>query len=165
MNKMHWETLPKLIRKGNECVDWDNCINEVCAFEYRDVIGEIEIVGYNSKTRTVSVKYLDNDIFDIDSASLKKCLIGVCLGLVSRGYIYNVGDVVNDKMRITKQLPLKNNKKRRYECECIECGFNSDMEYYINGKLHQSNISACCRNNYYGGNSYKGFSYELLNKL
>lgn len=129
---MYWEELPKWVRNK---FTWKGC---VCRFIYDGIEGEVEIIDYVDGR--LGIKYLDKDISYILVGNFKKCKISVLIGKIIKTHIYDIGEVVNN-LKITKKISSKNRDGRRYECECVECGFNSDMEYYKNGVPQQESWS------------------------
>ena len=153
MRKMYWEELPKWERG---MFSWQYC---KCKFEYGDIVGEVEIISYDSSSQKLGIKYLDKDIFYISTGNFKECRIGVLINKFKNKHIYSVGEVVNNKLKITKLIPANGGNQRKYGCECIKCGFSSDMEYYkkgvlqtgewsiLEGALNNGYACPCCSNN------------------
>lgn len=146
MRKIYLGDLPRTGRG----IDWCNCYGRQVEFVYDDVKGFITLFDYTAENQTIDVKYLNEDIYNIKTSSLKQCQLAYLIKKLNNDFYYNVGDIVKDKKRhliITKCLK---GKSRRYEYKCLKCGFDCG-EHYRSGIYHKSmSISELNLNNGYG---------------
>lgn len=107
------------ILKSNR-IDWINSENRVFRIEYDNKIYNLTYIGLKNDNY-VLVKYNGKE-FTITRASLMSGYIGAIIGHTHFGFMYNVDDVVNNRI-ILKQIkrPKSNNKYEKvYEVKCLE---------------------------------------------
>lgn len=134
-------------QKGKQVIDWANSIGYKVRFIYDDINGEIEIVGYDNKTRYLSIKYLDKEPFGILIKSLQNCMLGEFLDKCTKEfkieirtrYIDDKRDItIIDRKYINKEKNNKNGKitilnEKIYKYKCNKCGYECG-EHYKHGK-------------------------------
>lgn len=157
-------------QKGKQVIDWKNSIGYKVRFTYDDINGEVEIVGYDSKTRYLSIKYLDKEPFGILIKSLQNCMLGEFLDKYTKEFKIEIGiKYIDDKRDITiidrkyinKEKNNKNGKtailnEKIYKYKCNKCGFECG-EHYKNSKYKEelwitesallSGVGCSCCNN------------------
>ena len=135
MKKVFAENLPKTGQTNT--INWLKTKNHKVRFTYDDIEGWIEIVDVkreNNRTM-LGIKYLDGDIFYIFTGHFMKCKIGEVLGINTRKYYYNIGDIIEvttGKIKIKALTRSKNNNKD-YIFECLECGWD-------NGRMNEGEL-------------------------
>ena len=125
IRKVFLDDLPRYGKR----VDWKKSSNQHCKvrFIYYDIEGEIEIVDYNSKTREISLKYLDKPIYIMRCADFLYCKIGILLGTYNGNFRIEIGQIFKDDKRdmvITdREYRRDNNNQNRkwYKYDCRTC--------------------------------------------
>lgn len=121
MRKIYLDNLNK---KG-KIIDWMNSIGIACQFIYDDISGELlinDVVRVDGKT-IIRVEYKE-EIFDIGSSSLKSCSIKEILGLKTRKYHYDKGDVFGDIVLTCRtRKERKGRTEKAYGYRCYKCGY------------------------------------------
>lgn len=131
MRKIFLEDLPK---NKNNTIRWKDSVGCKVRFEYDDINGIIEIIGYDNSKYHIIVKYADR-IRSMFVGSFKDCLIKELIGLMHSEYYYNVGDIIYDKYLVKEQTKIPHVKTRSpnsksrsgmnkaYVVECLNCGY------------------------------------------
>ena len=165
IRKVFLEVLPRKegigALKGKQVIDWKNSVGHKVKFIYDDIEGEVEILSYNTETRHLIIKYL-NEEFKILSTQLAECGLTKVLKLRTSEFKYEIGYTFKDGKRdltiIDKKYSKANNGQiiKIYKYKCNICGFDGD-EHYKNGELQkehwilESSLKcgigcACCAN-------------------
>lgn len=132
-------------------IDWKNSIGYKCKFKYDDVEGEVEIVDYNNSKLTI--KYLDYDLFEINTGHFRKCKLGELLNKNTKNFKIKNGTIIKDDKRdltiIDREYRIKNKNngskvnEKYYKYHCNKCG-NEDWieESHL---LNYGGCNACCK--------------------
>jgi hypothetical protein len=153
MRKVFLEDLVKYVDgrfKGK--INWYACIGCNVRFTYDDINGVITIVGYEKKTQKLRLKYLDNNVFEMATSVFIGGGLGSLLGIYSKEYKYEIGDVIelrNSKVKIlekTKNIyALKNgrsNHHKSYRYKCLTCG---NIDVITEGHIKENKgCPVCC---------------------
>lgn len=133
------ENLPKKkgfgVNKDKILTDWHSSIGEYVDFQYRDVIGKIQIVGY--KKGKLTIKY-QNKEYQTSTSHFRNCQLGRFLGKqvspTKITYRFKIGDILKDKNRhieiTNKEIRVRykpNNdicNDKYYKFKCHKCGWN-----------------------------------------
>ena len=159
------DNLPKwekgtMAREGT--IKWEECIGLYIDFKYKQIEGSIEVIEYYKDTQYIKLKYMDN-VINMLTGSLLHCKIGRLVGVRDNKFIYEIGNVVSNKLiiidrkysnDITSSGYTKVNKYYKFKCSC--CGFDSSS-HYKNGELFEEywvlewgltkeNYCPCCSN-------------------
>ena len=155
MKKIFLEDLPK---NKNGTVSWKNSVGCKVRFEYDEISGVIEIIGYDNSKYHVIVQYKDRTR-SMFVGSFKDCLIKELIGLIHSEYYYNINDVIYDKYLVKEQTKIPHAKTRNpnaksrsgmnkaYVVECLNCGYEFIVgEDIICSGLQISYCPACTEN-------------------
>lgn len=142
-----WMDLSVLPRKTKNRINWKESIGYKCSFKYDDIEGEIEIVGYN--TPKLTVKYLDYDLFKIDTAHFQKCKLGKLLKKCTNEFKVKIGTNFKDTKRdltiIDKEYKKEKNEqiKKYYKYHCNKC---ENEDWIVEADLITTNrgCNTCC---------------------
>lgn len=115
-------------------VHWDVIVGSKVKFEYEDIKGLVEIVGYTKATRRLNVKY-ENTSFEMGATEFLQCQFGVLLGKIKREFIFKVGETIKrldtgNFLRITEQYRDQKKNRKMYEFECLICGNSGNAPEY-----------------------------------
>lgn len=116
--KIFIEDLPKFqsgINIGR--IDWNKSVGYKIGFIYENISGIIDIISY--KYPNITISYNDN-IKDFHISQFRKCQLGSFLNIYSKKYLFNVGEIVNNK-KVIKQIRVKqgNNTSKGYKYICL----------------------------------------------
>jgi len=145
VRKVFLEDLPRTY-KG---VNWKESIGKDVNFVFEELMGELTIIDYNSETRKISVKYLDNEMCDINTSSFIAGHISEILGKKHHNYLFPIGTLINTNNRnliITNQKRKENNFNHLEKCytyRCETCGYNGEM---LEHSLVVGEGCPCCSN-------------------
>lgn len=161
MRKVFIENLPRGGGDANgkninkQRINWKDSVGKKVKFIYNNIQGEILIEGYRSELiddryRTfLSVRY-KNKVKDLRVEHFRRCVIGDLIGVISKEYIYEVGQVLTDlnsgKLKILKQtrIKYKKNSNRAYFYKCLICN-NEDK--ITEASLSSKQGCSVCSNN------------------
>lgn len=152
MRKIFLEDLPK---NNNNTVNWKSSVGCKVRFEYDNIQGVIDIVGYDNDRYYISLRYKDRER-DMFVGSFKKCAIQELIGIRRSEYLYKVGDTVYDQYLIEKQTKIPHAKIRNsnaksrsgmnkaYVVRCLKCKyvFTIGEDVFNDGK-QKSYCKAC----------------------
>ena len=151
MKKVFLEDLPKC-RNGKN-FDWKSSIRYKIKFVYEDIQGEIEIIDYISPY--LYIKYLNKDVFRINSSHFRKCQLGKLLDKKTNEFKVDINTILKNEKRnllITDKKILMINRKdgnienqKWYKYKCNKCGY--DEGWIIEGALLKGNGCSCCSGN------------------
>ena len=155
MKKVFSEELPKYINgryKGK--INWKESIGYKIRFIYDDIEGEIEIIDYHRNPKGLYIKYLDKDIFKINTNSFQKGALGKLLDKVTVDHKIEIGTVFKDSKRnivilnkehreYTKGNGSKQNRKW-YRYKCNKCDWEDYIDEY--SVIRGRGCSVCCSN-------------------
>lgn len=155
MRKLFLEDLPT---NNNGTISWKNSVGCKVRFEYDDIVGIIEIIGYDNTKYYIEAKYEDR-IRSIFIGSFKECMIQELIGLRHSEYYYNVGDIIHGTYLVKECTKIAHAKTRSpnaksrsgmnkaYIVECLKCGYNFLIsEDVINDNAQASYCKACGQN-------------------
>lgn len=111
------------INSQKNVIDWDNCVGLDVEIEYKYQRYIVKILKHNKTTRKLTIKYLDNTEIEIATYSFAKGQYGGILGLHTKEYNHNIGDVItsnNRHLKIIEQIRI--NGRKLYKYECLSCG-------------------------------------------
>lgn len=149
MRDVFFENMPKWGKKGSGkegSTKWSETIGMIIRFIYDNIVGEFEIVGYDTKTSKLSLQYLDHEIFQITPWHLMEHKLQEMLGIKTIKYKYKIGDVVKTNsgdIKILTQLRInvnssyrKNRTDKGYTYRCLRCGTDTETveSHLIEGK-------------------------------
>ena len=157
MKKVFLDNLPTKegIGKNKEkrVFNWIESKGYKIKFIYENIEGYVEIIDY--KKSCLYVKYLNNDIFKINTEDFKKCKLGGMLGLHIKIFKYNINkNIIDENRNITiidreyRPRYKKNGSKcndRYYKYHCDKCG-NEDWILESNLVNQKIGCNACCSN-------------------
>lgn len=148
MRKVFLEELP---HKGNN-IDWKYSIKYFVHFIYDNIEGDIEIINYEPKNQLLYIKYLEQDIFKINTNSFHKVKLGNMLGIITSEFKIKIGQTFKDNKRdliITnseyRKIPKQNNRiqnQKWYKYTCNKCGWTEG--WIVESDLTKGNGCACC---------------------
>lgn len=131
MKKMFVEDLPK---KG-KMIDWNKSVGCSIRFIYEDVEGEVLISSY--KNNVLGIKYLDEDIYYIQTGEFRQCGLGKLLKKITKDFKLEVGTNLKDEKRdlviidrFYKDMSEIYKKKRifkYYKYKCNKCGWDEGL--------------------------------------
>lgn len=127
--------------KSGKC-DWKNSMGKKIHFEYDDIVGEFEIVGYKpEKSGVVIIKYKE-EVLEIIASSLKNGNLGNILGKTKRKYKYNIGQIIKYEEEEWIIVGIDKYKKgeTKYILECKKCGHIRTTD--------ESSLDSSIQNNY-----------------
>ena len=155
MKRIFLEDLP---HNKNGTISWKNSVGCKVRFEYDDINGVIEIIGYDNNKYNIVLKYKDR-IRDMFVGSFKNCLIKELIGLIHFEYCYNVGDIIHDKYLVKQQIKIPHAKthglnaksrsgmNKAYVVKCLNCGYVFTIgEDIINNVTQNDYCPACTKN-------------------
>ena len=120
-NKDNYIDLSNCQRKVNNVIDWNNSIGAIVPFLFNGIKSYFTIKEYQKKGSMVKVEYNDN-IYTLHSTTIRHCGLNK---LFPKDYLYNVGDIINNKKILEKVILNKDDprhKCRGYKVECQICG-------------------------------------------
>lgn len=135
--------LDELPHKG-KYIDWEKSVGMSFGFKYDGIKGEIHIVEYFKLDSKVKLKYNKMEK-TTHTGNVTGCRLTFILGIKVKEYKYNIGDTINfttGDIIITKQL--RNNKGKRYEYKCSNCGQTTEIQEEKLSDTH--NCPVCCSN-------------------
>lgn len=116
--------------KEKRIFNWIESKGYKIKFIYENIEGYVEIIDY--KKSCLYIKYLNNDIFKINTEDFKKCKLGGMLGLHIKIFKYNINkNIIDENRNITiidreyRPRYKKNGSKcndRYYKYHCDKCG-------------------------------------------
>lgn len=120
--------LRNLPRKNN-LINWKESIGCKVPFQYDDIKGEVEIIGYNAPKLTIKYK---NKEFQINHSNFLKVKFCFLLNKKTRNFSFKKGQTIKDDFRnltIIESKYIKNNKKnkRGYRYHCNKCGYEGEV--------------------------------------
>lgn len=153
VKKMFWEDLPKWGKAGmgNEgSVNWGECSDLYCNFEYGDIKGSIRIIDYDKKSEKLTIEYLDKEFY-IDAQGFKNCKLGRILETKTKMFKIEIGHIFKDDKRdmlITDReyrhtVSNKGNNKF-YKYTCSICGWTEG--WMVESSLVNGTGCPCCTN-------------------
>lgn len=98
MRRIFLEDLPQ---NNNGTINWKNSVGCSVRFEYDDISGVIDIIGYDNSKYHLILKYKDR-IRSMFVGSFKNCLIKELIGLLHSEYRYKAGDIIHNKYLVKK---------------------------------------------------------------
>lgn len=158
MRKIFLEDLPKKLgcgaNKGKEVIDWKNSISYRIKFVYDNISGEFKILEYKPKGQKLKIEY-DGKLYDIRTPEVIRCRLGRIVGIFTRDFKANIGDVFKDNNRDIVIIDREYRERNRvaegfienlkyYKYECNKCGEQNwkDEQCLLNSK---SGCTNCCR--------------------
>jgi hypothetical protein len=150
MRKVFIEDLPKYAYGTNKnCINWKESIGAIVKFIYDSIEGEVEIVGY--KNRCILIKYEEKDIFEINTSSFSRCLLGKLLDKYTGEFKIEVGTNIKDSNRDMTIIDRKyvksidkNNKNynyKWYKYKCNKCGYEG---WIVEGSILTAKSGCSC---------------------
>ncbi|WP_297419528.1 hypothetical protein [Clostridium sp.] len=125
IRKVFLDELPK----RGKLINWKKSVGYKVKFTYEDIEGEVEII--KCEGNILHIKYMGTEVFEIFTASLKKCQLGGLLGKITNKFKVEIGQVFKeDKRDLTiidkKYIKDKNNNqnKKWYKYKCNVCGYD-----------------------------------------
>ena len=138
IKKVFTDNLPRKHKK-KVVIDWKNCVGKYVHFIYDNIEGNILIKQVLPKQKLL-ISFNNKEIC-ITQCNFIKCQLGLLLDMYKEGsYKYEIGYIEND-IEITGQTKDNRNKKA-YKIKCHKCGFDSNMEYYLNSKKKQDYLKS-----------------------
>lgn len=156
VRKVFSEILPKW--ENGRCkgqINWTKSIGYKVKFIYDDIEGELDIIDYESKGRYLYIKYLNKELFKIQTDGFINCHLGKLLNKHTSNFKVEIGQVFKDgkrdliitdreyrqKLIADKRGNYISNKKY-YQCKCNKCNWTK-------GWIEESNIlrgigCSCC---------------------
>ena len=133
MRKVFLNNLPK---NNRNCINWKECIGKKVKFIYDSLEGEIIINNIVYKNRNYKIELLfNNKIYHMGLNEFKKAKIGRLIGIRSKEFKIEIGQIFKDKNRdivITTRKYIKNKngtKRKYYKYKCNKCGFDCGKHY------------------------------------
>ena len=126
VKKCFLEGLPKKYGFGNnsnrEIVDWQSSIGYAIPFQYKEVIGELKVLDYNSKKQRLTIEY-NGKQFPIATSQILRCGLGSIVGEFNKDYIYGEGQILenNGSGIIVGRFRKGKDNIRHYNIECLKC--------------------------------------------
>ena len=130
MKKVFLGNLPRKMYQGKECIDWANSMGHRVRFIYNDYSGEI-LLSKIISSRRMSVVY-NNKEFEVDIYHFSEGHLGYILGVLSKKFRVQIGEIFNDSNRNLvildreyRNIGKHNNIKHKYyKYECNTCGWD-----------------------------------------
>ena len=155
MRKLFLEDLPS---NKNGTIRWKDSVGYSVRFEYDDIVGIIEIIGYDNSNYHITVRYKDRER-NVSVGSFKQCMIQDIIGIRHSEYIYNIDDVIHEQYLVLKKTKIKHTKNnnsntrnrsgmnKAYVVKCLKCGYVFTIgENIINSGLQKGYCKACNKN-------------------
>lgn len=136
------------ISKDVKVIDWKNSIGCKVDFKYNNIIGELEIINYDSKY--LSVLYLDKEPFKIKTNNFIKCKLGNLLDTKTSKFKIEIGTTFKDDKRdltiIDREyIKIKSGQYcKYYKYKCNICEYNEGL--MIESHLLKGVGCVCCAN-------------------
>lgn len=140
--KVFLEKLPH--SKSGKQIIWQKSVGLSFNFLYDGIKGNLKIIDYNKDNQNIYLEY-NNNKYKTKTSDILKCRLSYIIGLKIREFKYNIGDIINFKtgdIKITKSF--RNNKGKRYEYKCLNCGQYNEIQEYMIGITN--NCPVCCDN-------------------
>lgn len=144
------EELPRLNGYGGKRIDWQKSLGKKVKFIYDDIMGEIEIINIDVKTRMLTIKYDDNEGFKINVAGFMKCALGKLLGKITNEFKIALGEHIKDDKRdliiidrkyITRKCNGHNSNEKYYEFLCNKC---NTKHWMVENSIRNLKIGCPC---------------------
>jgi len=136
------------IPKNKSRYNWLNSIGKECKFIYDDISGYVTIVDYNYKKHKLYIKYLDNEIFEINTDNFSDCAFGKLLGKITSEFKIKLGKTIKNKKQdfiiIDREKHISANNKcfdKIYKYHCNKCGHE---DWLIEHNLLKGIGCSCC---------------------
>ena len=140
-----YNKLPKTIKHGRECFDYDKIIGTKVNFCYKDINDYfiIESVSRKNNSYQITINYNDG-LYTTNVSNFKNG--NFYRGILRYLYKYNIGDVVGNNRilkRKCKEIKYKSQKSyaRQYYCKCLKCGYEG---WKFESVLHDSSQCSVC---------------------
>ena len=139
------ENLPR--NKGGNKIVWAESVGYKVRFIYEDIEGWLEIMEFNSKTKHLHIKYLD-EVFELKRDNLARGMIGRVLGKGIRtpsDFELDIYTKIKDTKRDIVIINREHRKNKRgvnqkwYKYRCSRCGY----EGYVRESTLLKNNSGC----------------------
>ena len=136
------------ISRHNNRFDWKLSIGCKVKFIYDDIEGIVEIINYEAKTECLSIKYLEKEVFKINSTDFKKCRLGKILDKRTSKFKIEIGTNFKDNKRDLLIIDRENKKDKQgkswkwYKYRCNKCVHEGWITEY--SLLKGNNCSCCC---------------------
>lgn len=128
--KYGWVDLSNLVKRGKR-IHWEKSIGKTIDFQYDDVRSTITISGYyNNKQVYIDIDgYVSNCL--VHTSTILKAQLGHILNKkYLNNFKYNINDIVNDTLLITKKY--RNDKQVKvYDYVCLKdgyCGTKTELD-------------------------------------
>jgi len=135
---------------NRQTFDWEKCAGEKVKFIYDEIEGEVLLVSYKKKERSLYIKYNDEDIFKINTECFKKCMLGNLLGVISSKFKLNINQEIKDNKRNLIIIDKENRKNindginyKWYKYKCNVCGWKEG--WIVESNLLKGIGCSCCR--------------------
>jgi hypothetical protein len=113
-------------------INWSVNIGCSVRFTYDDIEGEVQIVNYDKTKQKLTLRYLDNDIFEMATSVFISCGLGSLLKIYNKDYRYEIGEIIelrNSKVQVLEQIKINYkrdnctvNSHKAYKYKCLVCG-------------------------------------------
>lgn len=153
MRKVDTSVLPKMKGRGANkdkyIINWIASVGKRVNFEYDEIIGTLEIVGYDIKTRKLSILY-KGSVKKIGYSEFSSARIGRLIGALKTDFIYEINNIVcrnNLNIKITNRYVVekyyneKPKKMRWYKYVCNKCKYDGSISENSLSKLKNC---PCC---------------------
>lgn len=137
--------LPRFIDTGNKGkINWKESVGQKVSFRYGDIDDVLEIIGYDSKKKSIVIKYKGKEL-KIPCSHFIKCRIGTLLDIYNQ-YKYKIGEIIityNGKIEIVDQVRIKSGKYtiKGYSYKClVDNNLDTISEYNL---LDGAGCSVC----------------------
>lgn len=118
-----WIDLSGLPKHGKIGISARKSIGHIVKFKCGYVVGELKIVSYDKDTRQFLVEY-NGEFSKIYVHDFMNCRLKTLTHQVIKGYVYNVGDVVNG-FEVMELTTKRVDNCKSYKCKCCKCGFET----------------------------------------
>lgn len=115
------------IPRNKSKIDWSNCLEKKIYFIYEDIKDNFIIKHYNKHKDLLTIEY-KNKLFNIKPYSITHCRISRILGIRTKEFKIEIGQIFKDEKRYLTIIDREYRKnkngqdKKYYKYHCNKCG-------------------------------------------
>jgi len=157
MRETYLDELPKWEMGGQGTVGttkWIKSSGLSFGFQYDDIKGTLKIISYEPIKQDLMIQYLDNKPYKINIHSIKECMLGKLLGVITTNFKVEIGAIFKNDVydyiiidrKITRKIDKKGHQENRkwYKYHCNKCGYDEGWVLESNLIKPKGQNCSCC---------------------